>query len=102
MITDVPTIEKSALTEFCRKNSIRKLAYFGSVLRDDFHPESDIDALVEFLPGHVPGFFRLAAIERELSHLLGDKKVDLRTPEDLSIYFRDEVTSSALVQYEES
>lgn len=102
MITDVPIIEKVALTDFCRKNSIRKLAYFGSVLRDDFHPDSDIDVLVEFTVGHVPGFLRLAAIERELSHLLGDKKVDLRTPEDLSRYFRDEVTSSALVQYEES
>lgn len=99
MITNVP---KDKLTKFCRKNSIRKLAFFGSVLRDDFRPESDIDVLVEFKPDHVPGFLRLAAIERELSHLLGDKKVDLRTPQDLSKYFRDDVTSSALVQYEET
>ncbi len=99
MLIEIP---EGKLSEFCRKNSIKKLAFFGSVLRDDFRPESDIDILVEFKPDHVPGFFRLAAIERELSHLLGDKKVDLRTPEDLSKYFRDEVVSSALVQYEES
>jgi len=95
-------IEKERLTKFCQKNSIRKLAFFGSVLRDDFRPESDIDVLVEFKPNHVPGFFRLASIERDLSDILNNKKVDLRTLEDLSRYFRDEVASSALVQYEEN
>lgn len=98
----IATVPKEELSEFCHKYSIRKLAFFGSVLRDDFRPDSDIDVLVEFRPDHTPGFLKFAAVERELSHLLGDKKVDLRTPQDLSRYFRDEVTSSALVQYEES
>jgi len=72
---------------------------FGSVLRDDLDPESDIDVLVEFESGHVPGFFRLFDIEEELSSLLGGRKVDLRTPQDLSRYFRDEVLAHAETQY---
>lgn len=91
----VPT-EKIA--EFCHRHHIRKLALFGSVLRDDFRPESDVDVLVEFEPGHVPGlaFF---AMEHELSELLG-RKVDLHTPNFLSRYFRDRVLRQAVVQYE--
>jgi uncharacterized protein len=93
------TVDRERLAEFCRKYHIRKLALFGSVLRDDFRPDSDIDVLVEFEPGHVPGFIRLAGMEFELSALLDGRKVDMRTPEDLSRYFRDEVVASAEVQY---
>lgn len=71
---------------------------FGSVLRDDFGPDSDVDVLVEFEEGHTPGFFGLARMQQELSGLFG-REVDLRTPQDLSRYFRDEVTGSAAVQY---
>ncbi|MHB8169137.1 MAG: nucleotidyltransferase family protein [Thermoleophilia bacterium] len=91
-------IPEAPLTDFCRRNNIRKLAFFGSVLREDFRPDSDIDVLVEFEPGHVPGFIRLARMERELSEILG-RKADLRTPEDLSRYFRDDVIAEAEVQY---
>ena len=87
------------IAEFCRRHHIRKLAFFGSVLRSDFRPDSDVDVLVEFEPGHVPGLFQLAGLERELSGLLGNRKVDLRTPQDLSHYFRDEVLASAELQY---
>lgn len=90
---------KKKLADFCRRNYIRKLAFFGSVLRDDFRPDSDIDVLVEFEPGHVPGFLKLADMEFELSALLGGRKVDLRTPQDLSRYFRDRVVKEAEVQY---
>ena len=93
-------IPKETLLTFCRKHHIRKLALFGSVLREDFGPESDIDVLVEFHPGHPVGLIRLARIERELSQLAG-RKVDLRSPGDLSRYFRDEVLRSAEVQYGE-
>lgn len=83
--------------EFCQRHHIRKLAVFGSVLRGDARPDSDLDVLVEFEPGHVPGlaFF---AMEQELSDLLG-RKVDLNTPQFLSPYFRDRVMEEAEVQY---
>ncbi|MDI6751706.1 MAG: nucleotidyltransferase family protein [bacterium] len=86
------------IAEFCQKNNIRKLSVFGSVLRDDFGPESDVDVLVEFGPGEVVGFFRLASMELELSEILGHK-VDLRTPAELSRYFRKEVINQSKVQY---
>ena len=89
------------VTAFCRRNHIRKLSLFGSVLRKDFSPGSDVDVLVEFDPNYIPGLIRLAGMERELSDLLGGRRVDLRTPEDLSPYFRDEVLASAEVQYAE-
>ena len=92
-------IAEHIIEEFCLRNHIRKLALFGSVLTPRFRPDSDIDVLVEFEPGHVPGFFGLARMERELTEVYGIK-VDLRTPEDLSRYFRDEVVASAVVQYE--
>lgn len=92
-------IAKDRIADFCRRNHIRELAFFGSVLRDDFRTESDIDVLVEFEQGHVPGFIRLAEMELELSDLLGGRTVDLRTPEDLSRYFRAEVMATAEVQY---
>lgn len=86
------------LEEFCRRNHIAKLSFFGSVLREDFGPASDVDVLVEFEEAHTPGFFGLARMEQELSELFG-RQVDLRTPQDLSRYFRDEVTRTAAVQY---
>ena len=89
------------IEEFCRKNHVKKLALFGSVLRDDFRPDSDIDVLVEFEPGKVPGLLGLARMERELSAILGDRPVDIRTAEDLSTYFRHEVVESAEIQYAE-
>jgi len=92
-------VPKNGLEEFCRRNRIRKLAFFGSVLRPDFGPESDVDVLVEFEPGARVGFFELYDLEQELSCILGGRKVDLRTPEDLSRYFRDEVVAHAQVQY---
>jgi predicted nucleotidyltransferase len=91
-------VPRNQLDGFCRRNHIAKLSLFGSVLREDFGPDSDVDVLVEFDEGHAPGFFGLARMEEELSTLFG-RKVDLRTPQDLSRYFRDEVTRSAAVQY---
>lgn len=88
------------IEKFCRQHHIRRLALFGSALREDFKPGSDIDLLVEFDPNHIPGLIRLAGMEIDLSEILG-RKVDLRTPEDLSRYFRQEVVDSAEVQYAE-
>lgn len=90
----------SRLAEFCSKHHIGRLSLFGSVLTEDFHPDSDIDVLVEFEPGHVPGF-GIIHIENELSQLVG-RKVDLRTPGDLSRYFRDRVVRESRVEYEET
>lgn len=92
-------VRREGIAEFCRRHHISRLSFFGSVLRDDFRSTSDIDVLVEFEPEHVPGLFSLARMERELSALLGNRKVDLRTPQDLSRYFRDEVIATAEVQY---
>ncbi len=95
-----PNIPKGLIEEFCRKHHIRKLSIFGSYLREDFGPDSDIDFLVEFEPEHIPGLIRFAGMEIELSEMLG-RKVDLRTAQDLSRYFRDEVVAQAEVQYAE-
>lgn len=95
-----PVIPKDLIEDFCKRHHITKLALFGSYLRDDFSPESDIDVLVEFDREHIPTLFDVAAMEIELSEALG-RKVDLRTPEDLSRYFRDEVVAQAEVQYAE-
>jgi uncharacterized protein len=84
---------------FCRERHIRRLAIFGSALRSDFQPDSDIDLLVEFEPDHIPGLFGIARMEQELSPLCGGRKVDLRTPEDLSRYFRQQIIEEAEVQY---
>lgn len=92
------SIDKERIAEFCRKNHIRKLAFFGSVLRDDFGPDSDVDVLVEFEPGTPVGLIRMAGMELELSEIIG-RKVDLRTASDLSRHFRDEVVNAAEVQY---
>ncbi|MCX5803953.1 MAG: nucleotidyltransferase family protein [Proteobacteria bacterium] len=91
-------VPKEQLEQFCRKYNIKSLSFFGSILREDFKPESDIDILVEFQPGHKIGFLKMAHIENELSEMFG-RKVDLRTPEELSHYFRQEVIESAEVQY---
>ena len=90
-------ISQERLAEFCQKHHIKKLALFGSVLRDDFRADSDIDVLVEFETGHVPGF-GIVDIEDELSRFVG-RKVDLRTPRDLSRYFRNQVVQEAEVCY---
>jgi len=92
-------IDRGQIADFCRRHHIVRLAIFGSALRDDFGPDSDIDVLVDFEPGHVPGFFRLFDLEEELSALFDGRKVDLRTPEDLSRYFREKVVAQAEVQY---
>ena len=92
-------VNSEKISDFCRRHHIRKLAIFGSALRDDFEPESDVDVLVDFALGHVPGFFGLFDMEDELSEILGGHKVDLRTPEELSWYFRDRVVATAEVQY---
>ena len=92
------SIDRSALGGFCRRYQVRKLSLFGSVLREDFRPDSDVDLLVEFEPGARVGLFEMAAMERELGAIVG-RKVDLRTPAELSRYFRDEVVASAEVQY---
>jgi hypothetical protein len=93
---DVPSDELAA---FCRRHRIRKLAFFGSVLREDFGPTSVIDVLVEFEPGGVPGLIRLSGMELELSELLGGVRVDLNTAATLSPHFREEVLNDAQVQY---
>ena len=91
-------IPHAEIEAFCRRNHIRRLALFGSVLREDFTPNSDVDVLVEFEPGKVPGlaFF---ALQDQLSELLG-RRVDLNTPNELSKYFRDEVLAEAEVLYD--
>lgn len=88
-----------ALADFCRRNGIRRLALFGSALRGDLRPDSDVDLLVEFEPGRVPGLLRVAQMELELSSVFGNREVELRTYADLSPHFRDEVRASALPLY---
>jgi len=92
-------IDRDALAEFCRRHHIRRLSLFGSVLKGTARPDSDIDLLVEFEPGKAPGLLELAGMEIELSQRLGGRRVDMRTPEDLSRYFRDDVLRTAEVQY---
>jgi uncharacterized protein len=86
------------IAEFCQRHRIRKLSLFGSALRDDFSPDSDVDVLIEFEAGATVGLLRLSAMEIELGGILG-RKADLRTANDLSRYFRDQVLRSAEVQY---
>lgn len=90
------TVDDDALARFCEAHHIRRLAAFGSVTGDRFRPDSDIDLLVEFLPGHVPGLLGLASMELELSRLFGGHEVEMRTMADLSPYFRDHVASVAV------
>ena len=93
------TVDRDKIAAFCQTYHIRQLALYGSVLRPDFRSGSDIDVLVEFEPDFVPGLFSIARMERELSSLFDGRKVDLRTPEDLSRYFRQTVLDEAQVQY---
>ena len=98
--SEVPILfPKEKIAAFCRRHHIKKLAIFGSALRPDFREDSDIDVLVEFEPGHIPGlaFFTM---QDELSEIMG-RKVDLNTSQCLSRYFRDKVLQEAVVQYAE-
>lgn len=92
------SIPKKELADFCQRNHIRKLSLFGSVLRDDFGPDSDVDVLVEFEPGHTPGL-ALIRMQDELSLLLGGRPVDLVTPKFLNKYIRNKIMTEAAVQY---
>jgi len=98
-----PTLaaHQGAIVEYCKRHSIRKLALFGSFLTGQARPDSDIDLLVEFEPGRAPGLIRLGAMTNELSALLA-RPVDLRTAQDLSRYFRDQVVASARTLHERS
>jgi predicted nucleotidyltransferase len=91
-------VDRVRLAEFCRRHHIRRLSFFGSVLGADFRPDSDVDVLVEFEPSRIPGLLTLAGLEIELSELLG-RKADVRTAEDISRYFRDEVVAKAQLMY---
>ena len=92
-------IPRGPIADFCRRHHIVKLSLFGSILRDDFTPESDVDVLVEFEQGHLVGYFALFAMEQELAAIVG-RRIDLRPPSELSRYFRDEVMREAQVQYD--
>jgi predicted nucleotidyltransferase len=92
-------ITEEQLAQFCRKQHISRLSLFGSMLAGTERPDSDVDLLVEFEPGCEPGLLGLASMEAELAAMLGGKKVDLRTPQDLSRYFHDQVLRAAEVQY---
>ncbi len=93
------SIPQEAIAAFCDRHHVRKLALFGSVLRSDFRPDSDIDILIEFEPGHAVGFFDFISMQMELSRIFG-RPVDLNTPADLSRYFRQQVLDLAQVYYE--
>jgi hypothetical protein len=91
-------VDQQQIADFCRRHHICKLAFFGSVLRDDFRPDSDVDVLVEFDPAYIPGLFGLMRMQREFSQLVG-READFRTPDDLGQYIRPRVLAEAEVQY---
>ncbi len=91
-------VDHGGIAEFCRRNQVRRLAFFGSVLRDGFSPESDVDVLVEFLPEARVSLFDMARMQNELSVIVG-RAVDLLTLEELSRYFRDDVAAEAVEEY---
>jgi predicted nucleotidyltransferase len=93
------SISKDKIADFCKQNQVRRLSLFGSILREDFGPDSDIDILVEFEPGTRMGLIRLSGLEIELGKIIG-RKVDLNTPGFLSKYFRDQILAEADVQYD--
>jgi len=93
------SIPKDRITKFCVQNRVRRLSLFGSVLREDFGPDSDVDILVEFEPGARMGLIRLSGLEIELGKIVG-RKVDLNTPGFLSKYYRDQILTEADVQYD--
>jgi uncharacterized protein len=94
-------LDRAGLDDFCKRHHIRQISLFGSILRSDFTPQSDVDFLVEFCPERTPGLLRLASMENELTDLIG-RKVDLRTSQDLSCYFRQAVLNEAVAQYVQS
>jgi predicted nucleotidyltransferase len=94
------SFDRDALRALCRRYGIRRLSLYGSVLKGTARPESDVDLLVEFEPRAKPSLFDITDIEQALSAMLGGRRVDVRTAEDLSRYFRDEVVREAEVQYE--
>ena len=109
MTSEVPSaarrrlnVPEGEVVAFCRRNHILKMSLFGSVLRDDFGPDSDVDVLVEFHPDHIPGLMTLAGIEIELSRILGGRKVDMHTPGGLSKYLVDRVLAEAEVVHDET
>jgi hypothetical protein len=93
------SIPKDRIAEFCKRNRVRRLSLFGSVLREDFGPDSDVDILVEFEPGTRMGLIRLSGLEIELGEIVG-RKVDLNTPGFLSKYYREQILTEADVQYD--
>jgi hypothetical protein len=93
------SIPKDKIADFCKQNQVRRLSLFGSILREDFGPDSDIDILVEFEPGTRMGLIRLSGLEIELGKIIG-REVDLNTPGLLSKYFRDQILAEADVQYD--
>lgn len=93
-------IDRERIGGFCRSRGIRGLALYGSALRGELRPDSDVDVLVEFEKDRVPGLIRLGEMAEELGAILGAGPVDLRTPEDLSELFRDDVVTHALSLYE--
>jgi len=99
MNTQTPVVRSDVIAEFCRRHHIRRLSLFGSALRNDFGPESDVDLLVEFEPGHSPGW-EIVDIEEELSCLFGGRRVDVVNPKFLNRRLRDRVLRSAVVQFE--
>lgn len=94
-------VEPNAVVEFCRRNSVHRLAAFGSVLRDDFAPESDVDLLVDFLPGAQVSLFDMARMEEQLEELVRGRRIDLRTPDELGARFRDAVLAEAEPVYDD-
>lgn len=100
MLVNIPSLSRDAIAEFCQRHHIRKLSLFGSVLRNDFRPDSDVDVLVEFEPGRVVGF-EIVDIEEELSQLFGGRKVDMVREKYLNPRLRGRVLASAEVQYAE-
>jgi len=98
-VTTAISIDHAALAAFCQRHHIQKLSLFGSVLRPDFGTDSDVDVLVEFEPGHAPGFLALHDIEAECSKLLGGHSVDLVTLRSLNRHLRDRILASAEVEY---
>jgi predicted nucleotidyltransferase len=98
-VSEIIFPNRAELARLCQRHQIRRLALFGSLLDGRERPDSDVDLLVEFEPGQAPGFIGLAGIAMELSQLLGGKQVDLRTAQDLSHYFREDVVRAASLQY---
>lgn len=98
-MTQPLALDHNALARFCQRHRIRRLALFGSTLKGTAGPDSDVDLLVDFSADGIPSLFGIVAMEQELSRMLGGRTVDLRTPEDLSRHFREQVVQSAKLLY---